>query len=658
MIEAVNEATKHVDRKAEELKNVKTGPLAETKVELQKMKPRVTKVQFFLSALKKKVQEAQKRHNDSMAAEKKRRQEAIDRRTAKNMVEESNAMVNKLQERVEQVIPSAEALVKSRGADLESPLSAMALMERDLQATKEEVDKGDAMLKVHLDEMKSNTKGPFSEARSVLVKLKVRLGSFDSRCQKQITALKLARKQVENDAAEALTSALRRHVRQAQIAPDVLVKQLSEGGTCISQTQLRDFLQKIQDPELKPTQMELGLERYKAGMSKLSLLGTLQEYFRCVKEIAMTSAFEVKDGKTVRKLAIAELVEVLGTQKVESVTGLSRARCHALLDGKEGFVSLKGNHGTNFLERCAKPYYCCETEAEIHEAFETSSSEVRRMQPGEVMEVLEGPRREESRELVRVRGTAKKDAAQGWVTLKDATGKEYLEVKKLLVCMQTVAITAGFDIGEGGKAIRKLALGETLEALEESKEDPSRNLTRMKVRTSRDNKEGFVTMKGNHGTAYVQESDKFYVCKASVALEGRFPSGSKAVRMLEEGELFEASEPPKVETKEGASRVRGRSLSNGSEGWFTLVTGKLSPWSPHYRCDASTELTEALDTASAKVIRMLDPGETLEALNAPVDDGPSGALRVQVRAEKDGAIGFASIRGPQGLPFLYSEVES
>jgi len=659
MTEAINEAMRHVDKKAEELRGVKSGPLAETKAELVKLKPRVTKVQYLQSALKKKVADAQKKHGESIEAEKKRRQEAIDRRAAKTTIDESNAAVNKLQEQVEKAIPMAEALVKTRGAELESPLAAMDAAEKELQATLEAVEKGHAKLKTHLDEIKANTKGPFSEARSVLVKLKVRLGSFESRCTKQIAALKTARKQVEGDAHEAITSALRKHVQKTGLTPDALFKQLSNGGTDIQVQQLRSFLEKLPNANLKSNQLDLGLEKYKAGVSKLRLLGILQEYLRCVKDIAVTTAFEVKESKTLRKIAVAELVEVLEAPRMEAATGLPRARCRTLLDGKEGFATLKGNHGTSYLEKCAKPYYCCETELDVQEAFESTSPEVRRMQPGEVLEVLEGPRREEPREVVRLRGVAKKDGAAGWVTLKDASGKQFLERQKLLVCVQSVAMTTNFDIGEGGKAIRKLQAGETLEALEEPKDDGKRSLTRLKVKTTRDNKEGWVTIKGNHGTGYVTESDKYYVCKAGAMLESKFVSGSKLLRALEEGELFEAADGPKVESKDGANRVKGRSLSDGTEGWFTLLIDRMSPWSPNYKCDASTALNDALEIASAKILRKLEPGENLEALDAPVEDKSSGALRVQVRAEKDGMSGYATIRSAShGLPFLYTVIMS
>uniref|UniRef100_A0A7S4QQC8 EF-hand domain-containing protein n=1 Tax=Alexandrium monilatum TaxID=311494 RepID=A0A7S4QQC8_9DINO len=197
LTEAINDAFKHVDKKVDELRTAKAGPLVEAKAELSKCRPRVTKVQYIQSALKKKVAEAQKKLTAGIDAERKRRQEVVERRSAQSMIDENTAAVNSLEERVGKCVPTAEALVKSCGADQESPAAAMEAAERELQATLEAVDKGHTRLKVHLDQIKASMKGPFSEARSALVKLKVRLGSFESRCQKQVAAIKAARSKLE-----------------------------------------------------------------------------------------------------------------------------------------------------------------------------------------------------------------------------------------------------------------------------------------------------------------------------------------------------------------------------------------------------------------------------------------------------------------------------
>jgi len=381
-------------------------------------------------------------------------------------------------------------------------------------------------------------------------------------------------------------------------------------------------------------------------VTKLGLSGLLQEFYRVVKEIAITSAFNVKDSKTLRKLEVGELVEVLECGKED--IGLPRIRCRALSDLKEGWVTEKGNQGTIFLEKAAKPYFCCEEEFALTSTYESCGLEMRKVAPGEVLEVLEGPRKESALETQRVRGKAQKDGKMGWVTLKDAAGNAQLELTSMLVCKASIAITTTFDIGQG-KALRKLDVGETLEIVEAPQEDPARSLTRVKAKARSDGKEGYVTMKGNQGTAYVEETTRHYRCNKSTPLEMRFPSGSQTIRTVEDGEFFEVLEGPKVETKQGANRVRGRVLGDASMGWFTLSKKNVQPWSPHYICKAAIELDKDHASGSAEPVRKLEVNEVLEALDCPSRDKETGLLRVKLRSQQDNAVGFATIKGEKQI---------
>jgi len=284
------------------------------------------------------------------------------------------------------------------------------------------------------------------------------------------------------------------------------------------------------------------------------------------------------------------------------------------------------------------------------EAFATTSKELGKTQIGEVFEVIEGPRKEDPLQVQRIKGKAAKDGKIGWTTLKDAAAVDNFELTKVLVCKSSIAITNSFDIATG-KAIRKLEVGEVLDIVEEPKSDESRSLLRVKAKSQKDGKEGWVTMKGNQGTAYVEETSKHYKCVRGVDLEGRFGAGTgPAVRTLEVGELFEVQEGPKMETKQGANRVRGRNVGDGKEGWFTLTKKNMQPWQPSYRCSAAVDLFE--DVEATKPVRKLEAGERLEALEPPtLADKDAGIVRIRLRAETDSKVGFATIK-EKGTVFL------
>jgi len=144
-------------------------------------------------------------------------------------------------------------------------------------------------------------------------------------------------------------------------------------------------------------------------------------------------------------------------------------------------------------------------------------------------------------------------------------------------------------------------------------------------------------VKGNQGTEYVEESDKHFICKLSTGLQAKFSTESTVLRQLSEEEVFE---------------VKVCNVADGSEGWFTLTSSNMQPWSPLYKCQVVTTLTETVDIKEGKTVRKTEVQEVLEAIDTPAVDKVSGILRVKVRAEKDGAIGFASVRSNQGKVIL------
>merc|ERR1712048_1147950 len=83
--DAVGATSKYIDQKSEELKSVRSGPLAKTKSELLEMKPKVKEVQYKYSDLKKRVSENRKKVDECMEVEKRRRQEVAEQKAAESM---------------------------------------------------------------------------------------------------------------------------------------------------------------------------------------------------------------------------------------------------------------------------------------------------------------------------------------------------------------------------------------------------------------------------------------------------------------------------------------------------------------------------------------------------------------------------------------------
>jgi len=641
LFEDISNASRYIEQKYDELKMSRQGPLADTKNELLGMKPRVGKAQSTYGEIKKKVTEAVKKREDCLEAEKRRQREAAEQKVADEMISRGTDQVAKLQAEVDGILPVAAKVLASIHDLNESPVKAMEEVEANIVAILKRLEEAQENLKASLDDIKSASKGPVQDARSAIVKLKVQVGTCDSRLKKESANLKNAYKEASVQAEKALISILRTHALTKGATPESLCKDLGQADHVIPKEKFGEFLAALPEGKLKPLQLQLALEPYSAGITRLTLSGMLQEFRKCVKEIAITTALAVgKEGKTVRKLAIGEIVEVLEHAAADS---MQRVKCRAMVDFKDGWVTVKGNQGTLFLEETSKPYLCCQMQAPLSTSFSSTSNELRKLRRGEVLELLEGPKKEPPVEISRIRGKAEKDGNTGWATWTPST----MVQTRVLKCKKEITLTTTFDINNG-KSIRKLEVGETLQMSGESQEENTRKLVRVQARANRDGKEGWVTLKGNQGTSFAEESEDHYLVQGSVPLESRMASGSPEVRMLEEGELFELLEGPKTETKESVSRTRVRNLRDGDEGWFTHDSRVVQPWSPQYVCSESTVLGNALDATTCKELRILEVGETLEALNTP-EETSAGVTRILAKSDKDGLVGFVTIADETGI---------
>lgn len=379
----------------------------------------------------------------------------------------------------------------------------------------------------------------------------------------------------------------------------------------------------------------------------------IERYCICVKDIALTVDFDIKTSDTVRKVEIGEIVEVLeGPKKDEDGGGLTRIRARTLIDNKQGWITLRGNQGTPFLQDSVKPCYYATEEMNMQEDFATGSTDVRVLKKHEVIEVLEGPRKEALKNAVRAKAKACSDGAIGWFTLTDQTGKSSAEQgKSSYTIVSAIALTDAMDIKDC-KVMRKLDRGEVLSVLEGPLDDGKSGVQRIRVSAVKDQAEGWVTVKGNAGSVYCEETGKNYNVTKEVSLQKTFSSKSDGVRALAVGEVLELLEDPREEKSEAVVRVKGRAINDGKVGWLNMKTKSLKPWTPQYKCVNPISMQDALDVGSANTLRKIELGEILELLDGPMADKEVDVMRIRCRAERDGTTGWMTIAGNQGKAYL------
>merc|ERR1719221_1293401 len=348
-----------------------------------------------------------------------------------------------------------------------------------------------------------------------------------------------------------------------------------------------------------------------------------------------------------RKLGTNEILVVQKGPENDEKLGVPRVYVKSMLDGMTGWVTLKGNQGTPFLESISKPFFTCLRKgAMLDKEVKSEGGSLRELKEAEVLELIEGPQKVLMQDTSRARVKLTKDNAQGWITLRDRNGVTFAEPNtKLYICKSTVAMTDGENI-QDSKVIGKLSEGDMLDAVgSEIKQDAS-GISRVKGKALKTGEIGWITIQGNAGTVFAATIPKYYSVLKEVEANKKYqPEGAGVLRKLEVGETFQVLEGPKEEKAAPESRIKVRATSDGVEGWVSR--NGLKSWSADYKVLVSTPLQDTRGaTEVTKIIRELAKGEQFEYLEGPFEEGKE--LRLKGRAKKDGIIGWVTLKDEQG----------
>lgn len=171
--------------------------------------------------------------------------------------------------------------------------------------------------------------------------------------------------------------------------------------------------------ELNPAEVKrfwsAALEQGATKMSQKVFLRLATVFYKVVKETPMTENLVVEGSKTVRQLRVGEVLECLEGPCKEDSMKVFRARTRVIGDeDKEGWVTVAGNTGITILREGAYLWKALR-QVQLTRSFEDLAPTGRRLREGEVLEVLEWPRKHEESGLMRMQVKAKIDGATGWL---------------------------------------------------------------------------------------------------------------------------------------------------------------------------------------------------------------------------------------------------
>lgn len=143
-----------------------------------------------------------------------------------------------------------------------------------------------------------------------------------------------------------------------------------------------------------------------------------------------------------------------------------------------------------------------------------TSQTMRRLEVGEVVEILEGPTKEPMVSVLRVKAHVMKDDIEGWITLEGNQGTKFLEEGgDLFKVVKETVLTPDFELDTEKerettqklqKATRKLKPGEIVMVREWARKEEKSQIMRMKCKAKLDGMVGWVTTIGNQGNVYVE----------------------------------------------------------------------------------------------------------------------------------------------------------
>jgi hypothetical protein len=223
-------------------------------------------------------------------------------------------------------------------------------------------------------------------------------------------------------------------------------------------------------------------------------------------------------------------------------------------------------------------------------------------------------------------------------------------------CIKEISLTAEFEV-QSAKKLRKIVVGEPLEAIGPVKKDSGLGLERVQCRCLKDGVTGWATVKSQSGTTYLSSTEKPYLwCTDSMKLYKEQRLDSKTVRALGPGEVVELVQGPMQESVVAGQRVRGMACHEGTQGWLQIKDkgGNIlaKPSARVFKCVESIAMTDVSDFENCNMVRKIEADEALELLPDNAVSPEDGGQRKRFRACRDGKEGWITTEGSQGTIYV------
>jgi len=153
-----------------------------------------------------------------------------------------------------------------------------------------------------------------------------------------------------------------------------------------------------------------------------------RKFMKCVKDTVLTEEISMK-SKAMRRLVEGEVIEALSGPTTEDGGEIARIKIKAMDDDVVGWVTPTGNQGTEFLKDGGNVFKVVK-DTILTGSFvigENTKVKDRKLKVGEMLEVREWARKEETSGLMRMKVRVQSDGQIGWAASVGSTGIKFLE---------------------------------------------------------------------------------------------------------------------------------------------------------------------------------------------------------------------------------------
>merc|ERR1712176_1241704 len=176
------------------------------------------------------------------------------------------------------------------------------------------------------------------------------------KCSKCVAVAKSHCTKIVAPKMEPTAAAIRKYAQEKKLSGEALFDKFKEDDK-ITEAGFSKLVKALGDAAVSPDVAKLISQKIgKDGISKDAFLNYVVVYYKVTKSIAFTDVLDISACKTLRKIEVGEVLEMLEEPVKHEGTGTTRLKAKALKEPiVEGWVTVSGNQGSAFLEKTKKP---------------------------------------------------------------------------------------------------------------------------------------------------------------------------------------------------------------------------------------------------------------------------------------------------------------